>query len=186
MGRVEFVCHCGAFRFLGSTDDRPYAAQFMPEQVWLPFLTAVDEAVEQAGPSPREKADACMALRAHEVGLALQCPACGALYLEDAEGARHRFLPESGSVPRNLFQRRDPLASLTRERLEACKRMGEAAYDQMYEAVSAASATACYSDAKEAFHDAIRAARDLGLEAEAADLEARLDHIKAVFRSQFR
>jgi len=72
-----------------------------------------------------------------------------------------------------------------REWLEACKRMGEAAYDRMYDASSASSATACYSDAKEAFHDAIRAARELGLEPEAAALEARLEHIKTVFRSQF-
>jgi hypothetical protein len=182
MGSVEFICHCGAFRFLGSTDDRTYVAHFMPEQTWLPFLDAVDEAVEQAGPSPREKDAACMALRAHKTGLAWQCPACGALYLEDPDGVRHRFLPENAAVPRNLFQRRDPAASLARERLEVCERMGEAAYDQMYDA---SSPTACYSDAKEAFYDAIRAARELGLETEAAALEARLEHIKAVFRSQF-
>jgi hypothetical protein len=55
----------------------------------------------------------------------------------------------------------------------------------MYEASSGSAATGCYSDAKEAFHDAIREARELGLEAEARALEARLEHIKAVFRSQF-
>ena len=72
------------------------------------------------------------------------------------------------------------------QRLEACRRMGEAAYDQMYDASSPTMATASYNDAKEAFYDAIRAARELGLEMEAAALEARLEHIKAVFRSQFR
>jgi hypothetical protein len=76
----------------------------MPERAWLPFQDAVDEAVEHSGPSPREKDDACMALRAHRAALAWQCPACGALYLEGPDGIRHRFLPESGAVPRNLFQ----------------------------------------------------------------------------------
>ena len=46
-------------------------------------------------------------------------------------------------------------------------------------------ATACYSDAKECYYDAIGLARRLGLEEETKALEERLAHIKAVFRSQF-
>jgi hypothetical protein len=195
MGSVRFTCACGAFRFLDSTDDRPYAAHFMPEQEWFPFLEAVDEAVEQAGPSPRERADACTALRARRSRQAFQCPECGALYLEDRLGEPHRFLPAAGTAPRDLF-RPGPApagpaavpgrpAATPDGRLETLRRLGEAAYDRMYEATSATAAAGCYSDAKEAFHDAVRAARELGLEAEAQTLEARLEHIKAVFRSQF-
>jgi hypothetical protein len=191
-----FTCACGAFRFLDSTDDRSYAAHLLPEREWYPFMEAVDAAVEQAGPSPRERADACTALRAHRPRLALQCPACGALYLEGRLGQPHRFLPAAGTVPRDLFQPgavpeepapppAAPAHAEGRERLDAFKRLGEEAYDQMYEASSGSAATGCYSDAKEAFHDAIREARELGLEAEARALEARLEHIKAVFRSQF-
>src|SRR5260370_36821649 len=55
----------------------------------------------------------------------------------------------------------------------------------MYDAHSSSAATAHYSDAKEAFHDAISAARELELPDEMAALQARLDHIKGVFRSQF-
>ena len=69
--------------------------------------------------------------------------------------------------------------------LEACKRFAEEAYDAMYEAHSSSAATGRYSDAKEAFYDAIRAARELGLEDEVRRLEARLEHVKSVFRSQF-
>ncbi len=72
-----------------------------------------------------------------------------------------------------------------RKRLESCKRLGEEAYDQLYEVHSSSDATARYSDAKEAFYDAISAARDLELPDEMAALDARLAHIKAVFRSQF-
>lgn len=71
------------------------------------------------------------------------------------------------------------------KRLEHLKAMGEKAYDDLYEAHSSSGATACYSDAKECYYDAIGLARQLGLTEEVAALEKRLAHIKAVFRSQF-
>jgi hypothetical protein len=67
--------------------------------------------------------------------------------------------------------------------LRVCEAIGEKAYDQMYE--THGSATGLYSDAKEAFYDAIKAAEELGLTEEVERLEKRLAHIKAVFRSQF-
>ena len=71
------------------------------------------------------------------------------------------------------------------EQPERLKAMGEKAYDEMYEAHSSSGATACYSDAKEAYYDAIGLARRLRLDEEVKALEERLAHIKAVFRSQF-
>jgi hypothetical protein len=67
--------------------------------------------------------------------------------------------------------------------LRKCKALGEKYYDQMYE--TRFGATGLYSDAKDAFRDAIAAANELGLKEEAETLEKRLEHIKAVFRSQF-
>ena len=67
--------------------------------------------------------------------------------------------------------------------LRRCKALGEKYYDQMYE--SPFSPSGLYSSAKDAFCDAIAAANSLGLTQEAAELEKRLAHIKAVFRSQF-
>lgn len=69
--------------------------------------------------------------------------------------------------------------------LAACKAFAEKAYDDMYEAHSPSGATGRYSDAKEAYYDAIRLARELGLTDEVEALNKRLEHIKAVFRSQF-
>ena len=63
--------------------------------------------------------------------------------------------------------------------------LAEKAYDDMYEEHSFSGAGACYSDAKEFFYDAIRLAEELGLAEEAAALTKRLEHIKAVYRSQF-
>jgi hypothetical protein len=65
------------------------------------------------------------------------------------------------------------------------KALGEQAYNDMYEAHSSSGVGACYSEVKECFYDAIRLARTLGLTEEVAALEERLNHIKAVFRSQF-
>jgi hypothetical protein len=62
---------------------------------------------------------------------------------------------------------------------------GEQDYDDLYQARSDYDATVCYSGAKEAFYDAISIAHQLGMEDEAERLSQRLDHIKAVFRSQF-
>jgi hypothetical protein len=71
-------------------------------------------------------------------------------------------------------------------RMETLKKYAEQAYDDMYEkAHSPSAATGYYSTAKEALHDAIRVANELGLTEEEAKLNARLAHIKAVFRSQF-
>jgi len=77
-------------------------------------------------------------------------------------------------------QRKQKLAELA-----SCERYAEQAYDAMYEAHSPSGATGRYSDAKEGFYEALRVARELGLEEEVRRLEARLAHVKSVFRSQF-
>ncbi|HKD80316.1 MAG TPA: hypothetical protein VKH81_11530 [Candidatus Angelobacter sp.] len=69
------------------------------------------------------------------------------------------------------------------DRLRKWKAMGEKYYDQMYE--THGGHTGLYSDTKEAFYDAIALANELGMKEEADQLSKRLDHIKAVFRSQF-
>jgi DNA-binding SARP family transcriptional activator len=71
------------------------------------------------------------------------------------------------------------------EQLAACEKFGEEAYDAMYEEHSSSGATGRYSNAKEAFYDAIRGAHELGMTEKVEALEKRLEHIKAVFRSQF-
>jgi hypothetical protein len=80
----------------------------------------------------------------------------------------------------------DPTAPMTDEqRLAWLEAQAEDAYDKMYDATHSSDATARYSDAKEAMRDATSLARRLGQDAVATRLEARLAHIKAVFRSQF-
>ncbi len=87
-----------------------------------------------------------------------------------------KFAPSDDSIERTGRE-------LKLNQLRVCKAIGEKAYDQMYE--SHGSVAGLYSDAKEAFYDAIRIANELGLADEVKELEERLHHIKAVFRSQF-
>ena len=68
------------------------------------------------------------------------------------------------------------------ERLSELERLGEAYYEAMYDA---RNPVGDYADAKDAFRDAIVLAGELGDTATVERLEARLAHIKAVFRSQF-
>jgi hypothetical protein len=63
------------------------------------------------------------------------------------------------------------------------KALGEKYYDRMYE--SSRGANHCYSNAKDAFSDAISLAAELEMKEEAEALSKRLEHIKAVFRNQF-
>ncbi len=70
------------------------------------------------------------------------------------------------------------------ERLDDFEAQAELAYAKMYDSTNPTAAAARYSDAKEALHDAIGLARRLGKADLASRLDARLAHIKAVFRSQ--
>jgi hypothetical protein len=91
------------------------------------------------------------------------------------------WLPMKGSPLEVAFHRTDE--ELNRNRLRKLNALGEKYYDQMYE--SGRGANGCYSNAKDAFYDAIGLAKELGLKEEAEALSKRLGHIKAVFRSQF-
>lgn len=68
-------------------------------------------------------------------------------------------------------------------RLRQTRALGEKYYDQLYE--TSRGASGLHSNAKDAFYDAIGLANELGMKEEAEALSKRLDHIKAVFRSQF-
>ena len=73
----------------------------------------------------------------------------------------------------------------SRDLLRALETKAEAAYDAMYDAHDPSAAGVCYSDAKEFFYEALGMARRIGAAGEFARLEARLAHVKAVYRSQF-
>ena len=70
-----------------------------------------------------------------------------------------------------------------RAELDEWERRAEAAYSEMYEARRAKEP---YEDACFAFARAIEAAQRLGLKEEVARLNRRVQHVRAVYNSQFR
>lgn len=70
-----------------------------------------------------------------------------------------------------------------RAALDEWERHAEQAYSEMYEARRAKEP---YEDACLAFARAVEVARRLGLDQEAERLTRRLDHVRAVYNSQFR
>jgi hypothetical protein len=69
------------------------------------------------------------------------------------------------------------------EQISILERMGEEAYDAMYDARRPQDH---FYDAREAFREAIYIAGKAGLKREARRLEDRLEHIRAVYTHQFR
>jgi hypothetical protein len=90
-------------------------------------------------------------------------------------------LPVTFTPGEELIQRSE--RDLKFDSLRKCQALGEKYYDQMYE--TQFNISGLYSSAKDAFIDAISLATELGLSEKAEELEARLNHIKNVFRSQF-
>jgi hypothetical protein len=69
-----------------------------------------------------------------------------------------------------------------RQEVARYEALAEAAYSEMYDTRSPAGS---YSELKECFAMAISAAERAGLHDEAKRLNARLEHCKNVYRSQF-
>jgi hypothetical protein len=137
---------------------------------------------------------------------AYRCLSCGRLLVEwDKKGGLTVYLPEgkqeipkAEAVACQTDRSRDegsPKEEAAEElecqerdqpddpRLNELEAMAEAAYNEMYDSPSPAG---CYSTAKETFYSAIERAERLGRQKDVRRLEKRLQHIKDVFRQQFR
>ena len=74
---------------------------------------------------------------------------------------------------------------MTATGLAHLEQVAEDAHSAMYDASDRSAAAARYSDAKDAFRAAIEVAQELGMVEDEKRLAGRLEHVKAVFRSQF-
>ncbi len=105
---MKIECACGAL-IVDQTDDLPHKAHVIPDQEWNAVLEAIDAAIEQSGPSAREKEAACMAVRTlliRTARQAWQCAACGRVYVDDREHHARELVPADDAVPRELFRSR--------------------------------------------------------------------------------
>ncbi len=106
--QMKIRCHCGATIY-DQTDYLPHKAHVIPDQEWFDALDAIDDAIENAGPTPAEKEAACMKVRRYLWGitrLAWQCQECGRVYIDDQQNELRELLPASDEVPRELFRSR--------------------------------------------------------------------------------
>ena len=96
-----------------------------------------------------------------------------------------KFPFSSASMPFYQSQGSHPSATKnSMEQLEFFIRQAEDAYSRIYDEWSSSGRAAAYNDCKESMADAIRLARELGLEDKVAELEKKLEHYKEVFRHQ--
>ncbi|MBI5882132.1 MAG: hypothetical protein HZB91_03390 [Elusimicrobia bacterium] len=108
-------------------------------------------------------------------------------HIDTRDGGRSVEMPDSVIVHWRWFLRKlpweKPAGPMTdRENLEWLTKQAEKFYDLMYDSRRPGNE---YREAKEAFEDAIALAWKMGLGDEAARLEKRLSHIKAVYTKQF-
>lgn len=105
---MKIGCDCGS-TIADQTDYLPYKAHFIPDQEWFGVLEAVDEAIENSGPSAMDKEAACMKVRQliREVSrLAWQCFHCGRVYIDDQNYELRQLVPGTSDVPMELFRSR--------------------------------------------------------------------------------
>jgi hypothetical protein len=90
---------------------------------------------------------------------------------------------ETGEVAkREVAKAEVTKAELAKAEVAKYEALADKAYGDMYDSRTPA---ACYSDLKDYFASAIGAAERAGLHDEAARLDAKLEHCRQVYRSQF-
>lgn len=100
---ASIVCSACNRSMSDNSDSLYYKARYIPDAAWDSFWDEIDAAIEQSGPSAREKEEACMKLRNLSLFRSMfQCPDCGNLIAEDSDRKHHEFKP-SGSTNNNLF-----------------------------------------------------------------------------------
>lgn len=106
---MKISCQCGGL-ISDTTDYLPYKAHVISDQDWFGISEAIDEAIEQTGPSPGEKEAACMRIRGLLGKLsrsAWQCSACGSIHIDDPNYRLWHFAPDTDEMPKDLFRSRN-------------------------------------------------------------------------------
>jgi hypothetical protein len=87
-----------------STDELSYKAHFVPDKCWNQLWEEIDNAIENSGPSPKEKEAACMALRYSNYFRSMyQCYKCGRFIVFDQNHELISFVPDSDEPPVGLL-----------------------------------------------------------------------------------
>jgi hypothetical protein len=100
---ARLLCSCG--HVIDDSSDSHYdKARYIPDARWNEFWIAVDNAIENSGPSIKDKDRACMELRQMRAFRAMhQCINCGALQIEGQDNTLHEFSAKRGTKEKTLF-----------------------------------------------------------------------------------
>ena len=95
---MKISCTCG-HRISDTTEGLRYKGHLMSDTVWLNFWDAIDAAVEQSGPTAKEKEAACMQLRKWwgAFRLVWECTDCGRVYVDSDGGRLKGYVSELGA-----------------------------------------------------------------------------------------
>lgn len=108
---MKITCSCGEI-LVDQTDYLPYKAHIIPDQHYFGLLEAIDDAIENSGPSPSDKDAAVMRVR-NLIGKikrwAWQCRVCGRLFVDGPplSNTVYQFVPADGNTPKELLRGRE-------------------------------------------------------------------------------
>ncbi len=99
-----FNCQCG-HRINDNSDNLYYKAHLITDEKWWVLWNDVDDAIENSGPTRKDKETACMDLRSRNYSCVVyQCPECGRVHIPNAADDLVSFSPESKSTSKHLFK----------------------------------------------------------------------------------
>ncbi len=106
---MKINCRCGAIIFDG-TDDLPHKGHLIPDQDWFATFNAIDdEVIDPLAERRLDKSTAythALHLISRSARLVWQCRACGRLYMDDAVGDLHCFVPEGEPIDPEILRSR--------------------------------------------------------------------------------
>ena len=106
---MKIGCHCGATIF-DQTDNLPHKGHLIPDQEWFATYDAMDDEVIVPlgdGAIDREKAFGLSRRVLSRASRPMyQCRACGRLYIDDAQGVLHCYVPADDTTSKEVLRSR--------------------------------------------------------------------------------
>ncbi|MFE6078236.1 hypothetical protein ACFVQB_27650 [Paenibacillus sp. NPDC057886] len=103
---MHFYCNCGN-RISDITDYLSYKGYVIADEDQFDFLEEIDRAIEESGPSPKEKEDALMKVRRLWGDLTrsvYQCPECGTVYFDNHKNELKGFTRGDENTDKTLLR----------------------------------------------------------------------------------
>ncbi|MCG8330334.1 MAG: CpXC domain-containing protein [Chitinophagales bacterium] len=99
---MKIKCTCEHI-IVDQTDFLENKGYLIPDTKWFNFWDSIDKAIEESGPSPKEKEAACMQLRKQNIFKMLwECPNCGKLFIDGGKGTLILYSPDNKNYNKAL------------------------------------------------------------------------------------